>query len=44
MLGLDLVEPPHLADGLNVHEGKVTYQAVADELGYDYLPVADVIR
>src|SRR5687768_5997524 len=35
---------PHLADGLNVHEGKVTYQAVADELGYDYLPVADVIR
>ena len=34
---------PHLADGLNVHEGKVTYQAVADELGYDYVPVAEVL-
>ncbi|MGN6496511.1 MAG: alanine dehydrogenase, partial [Tsuneonella sp.] len=31
---------PHLAEGLNVHAGKVTYQAVAEELGYDYLPVA----
>ena len=35
---------PHLAEGLNVHAGKVTYKAVADELGYDYLPVADAIR
>jgi len=34
---------PHLAEGLNVHAGKVTYKAVADELGYDYLPVADVL-
>ncbi|MBB4613545.1 alanine dehydrogenase [Novosphingobium taihuense] len=34
---------PHLAAGLNVHEGKVTYEAVARELGYDYVPVADVI-
>lgn len=33
----------HLAAGLNVHEGKVTYEAVARELGYDYTPVADVI-
>jgi alanine dehydrogenase len=32
---------PHLAEGLNVHAGKVTYKAVADELGYDYLPVAE---
>ncbi len=39
-----LRENPHLAAGLNVHAGKVTYQAVADELGYDYAPVADVIR
>ncbi len=31
---------PHLAEGLNVHEGKVTYEAVAKELGYDYLPTA----
>ena len=35
---------PHLAEGLNVHAGKVTYKAVADELGYDYLPVSDAIR
>ena len=34
---------PHLAEGLNVHAGKVTYKAVADELGYDYLPVAEAI-
>ncbi|HQS96149.1 MAG: alanine dehydrogenase [Novosphingobium sp. 17-62-19] len=33
----------HLAAGLNVHEGKVTYEAVARELGYEYTPVADVI-
>jgi alanine dehydrogenase len=34
---------PYLAEGLNVHAGKVTYRAVADELGYDWLPVADAI-
>ena len=27
----------HLLDGLNVHAGRVTYKAVADVLGYDYL-------
>ena len=34
---------PHLANGLNVHEGKVTYAAVAHDLGYDYTPVAEVL-
>jgi alanine dehydrogenase len=34
---------PHLADGLNVNAGKVTYEAVAQELGYDYVPVAAVL-
>lgn len=34
---------PNLAEGLNVHEGKVTYEAVARELGYDYVPVAEVL-
>ena len=34
---------PHLAEGLNVHAGQVNYQAVAEELGYDYVPVADAI-
>ncbi len=33
----------HLAAGLNVHDGKVTYEAVARELDYDYVPVADVL-
>jgi alanine dehydrogenase len=34
---------PHLANGLNVHAGKVTYEAVASELGYTYVPVAEVL-
>jgi alanine dehydrogenase len=34
---------PHLAAGLNVHDGKLTYQAVAEELGYPYVPVAEVL-
>jgi len=33
----------HLANGLNVHAGRVTYEAVAKELGYDPLPVAEAI-
>ncbi|WP_033067353.1 alanine dehydrogenase [Thalassospira australica] len=32
-------DDPHLAEGLNVHDGKVTYKAVADALGYDHLPI-----
>ena len=34
---------PHLAEGLNVHGGKVTYKAVADELGYEHTPIADLL-
>lgn len=29
---------PHLLDGLNVHAGHVTYEAVANDLGYDFKP------
>jgi alanine dehydrogenase len=36
-------EDPHLAAGLNVHEGRVTYEAVARDLGYDYLPLDRVL-
>lgn len=32
-----LAEDEHLRNGLNIHEGKVTYKAVADDLGYDYV-------
>jgi alanine dehydrogenase len=34
---------PHLAAGLNVHAGQVTYAAVAEELGYPYVPVERVL-
>ncbi|MBD3729081.1 MAG: alanine dehydrogenase [Sphingomonadales bacterium] len=34
---------PHLAEGLNVHAGKVTYRAVAEELGYDWTPVEEIL-
>ena len=34
---------PHLAAGLNVHAGKITYEAVAQDLGYLYTPVAEVL-
>ena len=34
---------PHLAAGLNVHDGKITYGAVARDLGYDYVPVEQVL-
>ncbi|MBH5321183.1 alanine dehydrogenase [Aurantiacibacter sediminis] len=34
---------PHLAQGLNVHAGRVTYPAVARELGYDELPIGQAI-
>ncbi len=33
----------HLAAGLNVHEGTVTYEAVASELGYEYRTVRDIL-
>ena len=35
---------PFLAQGLNVHAGQVTYEAVAKELGYDYVPVDEVLK
>ncbi len=39
-----LAADPHLAEGLNVHKGTVTYEAVASELGYDYVPTADLLN
>ena len=32
-----LSDDPHLRNGLNVAHGKVTYKAVADDLGYTYV-------
>ncbi len=39
-----LMEDPHLRDGLNVHEGKITHRAVAEALGYPYLPASEVLK
>ncbi len=38
-----LLSDPHLLEGLNVHEGKVTYEAVASALNYDYVPVREAL-
>jgi alanine dehydrogenase len=35
---------PHLANGLNVHAGHIVHDAVARELGYAALPVAEALR
>ncbi len=35
-----LKDDPHLANGLNVAHGKVTYKAVAEDLGYAYTTAA----
>ncbi len=39
-----LAEDPNLLAGLNVCEGKVTYKAVADDLGYDYADPASFVE
>jgi len=38
-----LRDDPHLRDGLNVFQGAVTHEAVARDLGYDYVKAADVL-
>jgi len=39
-----LKRDPHLANGLNVHAGHVNHEAVARDLGYDYLSAADALK
>lgn len=38
-----LTDDVHLRNGLNVCEGKVTYEAVARDLGYEYVPASRVL-
>jgi len=38
-----LADDAHLLNGLNVHRGQVTYEAVARDLGLDYIPAAEAI-
>ena len=39
-----LEDDPHLLEGLNVHRGRVTYEDVARDLGYDYVPAREAIE
>ena len=39
-----LTRDPHLANGLNVHAGNVNHEAVAHDLGYDYLSADDALK
>jgi alanine dehydrogenase len=38
-----MLDNPHLLEGLNVHHGMVTYEDVARDLGYDYVPARDAL-
>ncbi|MBN1683944.1 MAG: alanine dehydrogenase [Gammaproteobacteria bacterium] len=37
------LKDPHLLNGLNIHQGKVTCEAVAIDLGLKYVPAADAL-
>ena len=39
-----LFRDKNLQNGLNVHKGKVTYKAVADALGYSYVPADEALK
>ncbi len=39
-----LIRDPHLANGLNVHGGHVNHEAVAKDLGYEYLSPGDALK
>ena len=39
-----LADDAHLRNGLNVAHGKVTYKAVADDLGYDYVAAESLLK
>ena len=39
-----LANDPHLANGLNIWNGKVTYKAVASDLGKPYVSVEEALR
>ena len=38
-----MVDNHHLLDGLNVHRGKVTYEDVARDLSYEYVPAREAL-
>jgi alanine dehydrogenase len=38
-----LRDDPHLRSGLNVCEGQITHPAVAEALGYRFVPASEVL-
>ena len=38
-----MLDNPHLMNGLNVHRGKVTFEDVARDLGYEYVPAREAL-
>jgi alanine dehydrogenase len=38
-----MLDDEHLRNGLNVHEGRVTFEAVAHDLGYAYTPALEAL-
>ena len=38
-----LLDNPNFREGLNVYQGKVTYKAVAGDLGYDFVEPAQAL-
>lgn len=42
-VNLALLSDGHLLNGLNVHKGMITYEAVARDLGYDYIAATDAL-
>jgi alanine dehydrogenase len=40
---LALLSDGHLLNGLNVHQGMITYEAIARDLGYEYVAATDAL-
>ena len=39
-----LADDPHLRNGLNIHDGMVTHEAVARDLGYDFIEPLTLVK
>jgi alanine dehydrogenase len=39
-----LLDNAHLRNGLNIHKGQVTYEAVAQDLDYEYQPPLEALK
>jgi alanine dehydrogenase len=39
-----LMQDHHLRDGLNVHNGKITHEAVAKALDLPYVPASEALK